>query len=606
VIRLKRKKSFESGLPILEGKLEVSLGSAMGQAISVSEPDQESLDKIQKSLNEGEMSSKSMKEIWKSIVEEIQTMIRPIVFYAEHDPQHLEANRLKICAIEMLDFLAPFGSHLDKDNVQHQRAHVVLTKLRTSVASITRRESGRHTPSAYSARSWRAANTPTITASYQTLHEALCTAMDKVQESVSDKVLSAERPNFSACCYAREQAKSALLDRLRTEQAAHQQSIAAGLEGRDKFKWNYQTLENGRYIDIYYNSTAICETKHRTGTATLHILQQSGGNWNWIGACTGAASCGLDWNQNGLYLHPKLPGAGLYKLVLDMDAGKMQRWKNGVELPAITGIATDQQIAFAVGGGGCAAFRILSPLEILDAEAAQKQQQRYMSVKASGTAEFDCFATDMAQSMWNTDSNSPACTPFYQMLKCFYGFYRFNGVHNAGKTMEFEVSQASEEDPHYIAALSAERLQDAGFIQLTAALFPPISVFDGDKTCVLNLFWKAITNPEKVVVNTDPSGAHLVLLAPTCFTIDLFKMHDSVVAARTKVDSVEEAMLKGCLQTALQGEAALPWRHCRLMMLGGGHTGKTSCINALSGAPFEQECQSTVGAEVGWYNKCQY
>jgi hypothetical protein len=200
------------------------------------------------------------------------------------------------------------------------------------------------------------------------------------------------------------------------------------------------------------------------------------------------------------------------------------------------------------------------------------------------------------------------------MSKCFYGFYRFNmlwqdnGVHSAGKTMEFEVSQASEEDPHYIVALSTKRLQDAGFTQLAAALFPPISVFDGDKTYVLNLFWKAVTNPEKVVVSTDPSGAHLMILAPTCFTIDLFKMHGekslnlSGLAGDISVDSSAAdpttARALAEVQELIAGGGSVRWTVAKLAVCGGGGVGKTSCINALSGAPFEAECESTVGAKV--------
>ena len=68
--------------------------------------------------------------------------------------------------------------------------------------------------------------------------------------------------------------------------------------------------------------------------------------------------------------------------------------------------------------------------------------------------------------------------------------------------------------------------------------------------------------------------------------------------AKAAADLGQDALLKQCLEAALQGEAALPWNHCRLMMLGGGCVGKTSCINALSGAPFQQKCDSTVGAKV--------
>jgi parallel beta-helix repeat protein len=60
------------------------------------------------------------------------------------------------------------------------------------------------------------------------------------------------------------------------------------------------------------------------------------------------------------------------------------------------------------------------------------------------------------------------------------------------------------------------------------------------------------------------------------------------------------------VEEAQQGDAATPWMHCRLMVLGGGGTGKTSCIKALSGAPFEQECESTVGAQViKWTYQCE-
>ena len=52
------------------------------------------------------------------------------------------------------------------------------------------------------------------------------------------------------------------------------------------------------------------------------------------------------------------------------------------------------------------------------------------------------------------------------------------------------------------------------------------------------------------------------------------------------------------LNALLSGQSGVKWMHCRLMVMGAGNVGKTSCLNALSGKPFERECKSTVGAQV--------
>jgi GTPase SAR1 family protein len=55
---------------------------------------------------------------------------------------------------------------------------------------------------------------------------------------------------------------------------------------------------------------------------------------------------------------------------------------------------------------------------------------------------------------------------------------------------------------------------------------------------------------------------------------------------------------QAALKVILGGEAGVAWKQSRLVVFGGGGVGKTSCINALSGAPFESDCESTVGAQV--------
>jgi hypothetical protein len=73
---------------------------------------------------------------------------------------------------------------------------------------------------------------------------------------------------------------------------------------------------------------------------------------------------------------------------------------------------------------------------------------------------------------------------------------------------------------------------------------------------------------------------------------------DHVRAANKPIDTKSTLLVEKVMGTLLEGETGVQWTHCRLMVLGGGGVGKTSCINALAGAPFEKECESTIGAQV--------
>ena len=71
--------------------------------------------------------------------------------------------------------------------------------------------------------------------------------------------------------------------------------------------------------------------------------------------------------------------------------------------------------------------------------------------------------------------------------------------------------------------------------------------------------------------------------------------HASAASAAAPNAAVAEA--EAHLNTLLAGEAGLPWKHCRLVLVGQGGVGKTSVINALSGKPFDAHSASTIGAE---------
>ena len=61
---------------------------------------------------------------------------------------------------------------------------------------------------------------------------------------------------------------------------------------------------------------------------------------------------------------------------------------------------------------------------------------------------------------------------------------------------------------------------------------------------------------------------------------------------------VEEVRSRSCDTLGSSGEAGLPWKHCRLMVLGSGGVGKSSCINSLCGKPFQKDHESTIGADI--------
>ena len=62
-------------------------------------------------------------------------------------------------------------------------------------------------------------------------------------------------------------------------------------------------------------------------------------------------------------------------------------------------------------------------------------------------------------------------------------------------------------------------------------------------------------------------------------------------------DDTEAREADEALQRALNDGAGLPWSHCRLMVLGGGGSGKTSTLATLAGKPLDSASASTVGAQ---------
>eukprot|EP00937_MAST-01D_sp_MAST-1D-sp2_P002342 g2342.t1 len=209
-----------------------------------------------------------------------------------------------------------------------------------------------------------------------------------------------------------------------------------------------------------------------------------------------------------------------------------------------------------------------SPTPKLHAQLEQwhAERQRYAALAVEGSAGFDGFKTDFREKgIWGDRPEYTWYAPQYQLLtQYFHGYYRFKKPNAAGKTIELNVAQASEKDPHYVVVLGRSDAdptcdisrwqQKSEFTKLTIdGLSPLCFLTNRKKSAKLDMYYKRVTAPGKVIVRTDREKGTgriqhdyvmgMMVVAPTSALVR------DITAAATKARSLCDAQfyeMRGC------------------------------------------------------------